>query len=165
MDDEELIKLGEAIRASDDPDIVQALDNGDTGAIARRANEPNDPIYVIYRNAIAANEIRVAIDSQDVVDITDGDRGACVDLLDIRRDTGFSGANPRDRSAWADIFSTAAGTNSREAIEGLWPKIATLAEQIYSLATGTGEISDPDTTSWQGIVSSNDVSQALRLTE
>ena len=165
MTDDELQKLGNAIRASEDPEIIQAIDDGDAGKIASKSNEPNDPVYIIYRNNVPADEVRAAIDAQDIVDITEGDRGACVDLLDIRRDTGFSGAQPRDRSAWADIFSTAAGTNSREAIEGLWPHVATLAEEVFSLGTGTGEIGDPDTSSWQGTVTTENVYQALLITE
>jgi len=150
------------ILASTDPIIIQGLADGNHGAIAKRYNENIVPDYWIFRNLVPSNEIRDAIDAQDIADITSSDRGRAVDLLTIREERGFSGANARDRSAWDDIFSVASGDNSQQAILVLWTRIATITEKVFALLTDTGVTSvTADTTSFQGKLSLRDVTNSL----
>jgi len=150
------------ILASTDPIIIQALLDGNHGVIAKRYNENVVPDYWIFRNLVPSNEIRDAIDAQDIANITSADRGRAVDLLTIREERGFSGANARDRSAWDDIFSVAAGDNSQQAILVLWTRLATIAERVFALSTDTGATqATADTTSFQGPLTLDDVTKAL----
>jgi len=150
------------ILASTDPIIIQGLADGNHGVIAQRYNESVVPDYWIFRELVPSDEIRDAIDAQNIADITSADRGRVVDLLTIRQERGFSGADARDRSAWDDIFSTAAGDESQQAILVLWTRLATIAERAFALLTDTGvSAATADTTSFQGNLSSLDVTNAL----
>ena len=150
------------ILANTEPVIVQALLDGNHGAIAVWYNELIIPDYWIFRAIVESDEIRDSIDAQDIADITTTDRGRAVDLLAIRQERGFSGANVRDRSAWDDIFSAAAGNNSQQAILALWTRPGTNAEKVFTLSTGTGATTAlADTTSFQGDLSPRDISDSL----
>ncbi len=152
------------IEANTDPAVVAGLANGDSSAIANWYNQNRSPDYWIFRNMVESNEVRDVIDAQNIADITDADRGRCVDLLAIRADRGFNGEVLHDRSAWDDIFSAAAGNESQQAIAALWQRLATNAEHLFRLSTGTGaDANNADTTGFQGNVTVSDVSQALAL--
>lgn len=151
------------IEANTEPTVINALAAGDAGAIANWYNLAASPDYYLFKETVSSDEIRDLIDAQNIADITDADRGRCVDLLAIRADRGFSGANARDRSAWDDIFSAATGDESQQAIAAYWTRLATNAEKVFSLATGSGaNAANADTTSWQGSLRHQDVSAALQ---
>lgn len=158
----QLTDLKTDIQANADPTVVQAISDGNHGAIAAWYNQDASPDYWIYRELVEADEIRDSIDVQDLADITDTDRGRVVDILAVRSERGFSGADARDRSAWDDVFSAASGDNSQQAIAVLWTRIATNSEGVFALSTGSGaNAANADTTSWQGELSSSDVTNAL----
>lgn len=158
----QLTALKADILANTNPVVVQALSDGNAGNIAAWYNLASVPDYWIFRDFVPSDEIRDAIDAQDIADITTADRGRALDLLTIRQDRGFSGENVRDRSAWDDIFSAQAGDNSQQAIMLLWTRIATNAEKVFALSTGTGSSrATADTVSFRGSVSQIDISAAL----
>ena len=144
------------------PDVASDLANGDYGAIAAYYNANASPDYHIYRGSVSSNEVRDVIDAQNIADITDADRGRCVDLLAIRADIGFSGANARDRSAWNDIFSAANGDESQQAIAALWTRLATRGEKLFTLSTGSGaDAANADTVSFEGSLSPSVIADAV----
>lgn len=150
------------IEANTEQVVVTALAAGDDGAIATWYNLDAIPDYWLFRNDVPSAEVRDAIDAHDIINMTDGDRGAVVDLLNIRLERGFSGAVDRDRSAWDDAFSTAAGDNSQQAILLLWTRLATNGEKVFSLSTGDGaNVANADTTTFQGDLTNNDIRDAL----
>ena len=158
----QLTQLKTDILANTDQQVVDGIANGDFGSIASWYNENASPDYFIYRDAVSSNEVRDVIDAQNIADITDADRGRCVDLLAIRAERGFSGESATDRSAWDDIFSAASGDESQQAINALWSRLATNAEKVFSLSTGSGaNAANADTTEWQGYLSFAEVNNAL----
>ena len=158
----QLTTLKADILANTDPAVIQALADGNDGAVAEWYNLDAAPDYWIFRDLVPSDEVRDAIDAQNIADMTSADRDRTVLLLGIRSDRGFSGANTRDRSAWDDIFSTAAGDESQQAILALWSRAASNTEKVFVLGTNTGATSAlADTTSFQGDITFRDVRDAL----
>ena len=63
------------------------------------------------------------------------------------------------RAFFDDIFSVAAGATTRAALNALWRRTTTRAENIF--AVGTGTEASPAVLGWEGNVSLNDISDAL----
>lgn len=165
LTDAQLTTLGNDIRANSNQTVIDALAAGAIGVIRDWYNGDASPNYWIYRGMVPVSEVRNAIDSQNLVDITTADLERAQALLDIRAEIGFYGTNSRDRSAWDDVFSAAAGDESQQAIAALWTKLATELEKAFKLDTGTGAANDADTSSVVGeTVTTQEVDRALELT-
>ncbi len=144
------------------PDVAADLAAGNLRAISDYYNGDASPDYWIYRSSVPADEVRLSIDAQDIADITEADRGRCVDLLALRADVGFSGGDARDRSAWDDIFSAANGDNSQQAIALLWARLASRVEKLLATGANTGASRAlADTAGFEGTVSPSAVRLAL----
>ena len=158
----QLATLKTDIQGNTDPVVVQALSDGNDGRIADWYNITATPSYWIYKSQVASDEIRDVIDAQNMVDIISADRERVMDMLNLRSSKGFSGENARDRSAWDDVFSAAAGDESQQAIAALWTREGTRGEQVFTLSTGTGADADnADTVSFQGALSYQVIRAAL----
>lgn len=159
----QLTTLKADILANTDPAVTTALANGDSGAVATWYNLEASPAYHIYKQLVSSDEIRDVIDAVNIVNITAADLDRVQALLEIRADRGFSGANARDRLAWDDVFSSATGDESQQAIAALWTRLATNAEKVFALSTGNGaSAATADTTSFQGSLSFQDINAALQ---
>ena len=163
----QLTDLKTDIQGNSNQTVIDALAAGDVGAIAGFYNLGASPDYWIFKNEVPASELSQAIDLQDMVDITAADKDRVLAMFEIRTlanpdDAVFHGDDPRTRSAWDDVFSAASGDNSQQAINALWTRVATNAEKVFSLSTGSGaNKNNADTTSWQGTLTHQDVSAAL----
>lgn len=158
------------IEGNTDQAVIDALAAGDSGAIAAWYNQDASPAHWVFRCLVSVGEIRQAIDAHNLVDITSADLDRVMALLELRggsgaqggNEIGFSGEVETDRTAWDDAFSAAAGDESQQAIALLWTRVATYAEQVHALGTGTGaDAANADTSSWQGTVTFSDVNKAL----
>lgn len=158
---------------SSNPDgTLQALITArDWGGVADWYNLTRSTAYWLFRDYVSTKEIQNAIDAQDIADITAADSDRAIKLLQIRggaltggEDVGFDGRVARDRSAWDDVFSVAAGDNSQQAILALWTRQATNGEYVFRLSTGTGaDAANADTTDFYGSISLSDVLNAQAL--
>ena len=122
------------------------------------------PAYFIYRRDVSAKEVSDAINLQNIADITTADSDRAVKFFQIRSYDGgqFHGDVASDRTAWSDVFSSAAGDESQQAIAALWSRLSTNAEKLFSLGTGTGaDAANADTTPFQGSLTSGDIGAAL----
>ena len=151
------------IEANADATVIAALAAGAHNAIADWYNLNAVPDYWIFRKTVSAKELSDAINLQNIADITTADSDRVVKFFQIRSFDGgaFSGESLSDRTAWDDVFSVAAGDESQQAIALLWQRIANNFETVFALSTGVGSNADPDTTSLQGSISTNEVSSAL----
>ena len=138
--------------------------NSDGAVTIRDAYNANaSPDYWIFRQNIDESELRMAINPNDMVNITATDKDRALALLEIRRDVGFDGTIQDVRDAWDDVFSAAAGDKSQQAIAALWRRLSTRGEKLFTLSTGAGTNADPDTTSFQGNITISDVLRAWAL--
>ena len=64
------------------------------------------------------------------------------------------------RAMFNDIWSGAGGTNTRAALLALWKRFATRGERVF--ATGTGTDASPGAFTFEGAISAQDISDALR---
>lgn len=158
----QLTALKTDIQGNSDQTIINALAAGDNGAIATWYNQVASPDYHVYEPTVSSDSIRDAINANDIANITDADRGRAVDLLAIRADRGFNGADADDRAAWDDIFSTVAGDKSQQAILALWTRLANRVEKVLSTNTGTGaDVANADTLDFAGTITYQEVGAAL----
>lgn len=164
LDASQLAAYKADILANTDPVIVQALSDGANNVITNWYNEDVSPDYWIYRDMVPTENVRDAINANDLVNITTADSDRVIKLLSVRQERGFSGADADDRAAWDDVFSAAAGDKSQQAIAALWTRTATNIEKLFSLSTGSGvDAANADTTSFQGAVTLQDTRDALAL--
>lgn len=64
------------------------------------------------------------------------------------------------RTMFNDIWSGAGGTNTRAALLALWKRFALRGERVYS--TGTGTDATPGLLVFEGLISAQNISDALR---
>ena len=153
------------IQANANQTVIDALAVGDAGVIASWYNLDVSPDYWILRDDVPSQEIANAINLQNMADITTADSGRAVQFFQIRavNGGGFHGSNASDRTAWDDVFSSAAGDESQQAIAALWQRTATNVERVFAAGAGGAGTSDgsssanADITTFQGSVSSADV--------
>lgn len=161
----ELTTIGNALRAESDATVVAALAAGDNNVLRDWCNDDAAPDYWIRRKLVSVEEVKAAINMQNIADLTATDKDRALALIELRGDGGYNGEVASDRSAWDDVFSAAAGDESQQAIAALWQREASNAEKMFALSTDTGATTaTPDTTSWQGDVTRDDVRVALDLT-
>lgn len=109
-------------------------------AIAALYNAEASPAFYVWRQDIPASEVANAINLQNLADITDTDSARCVRMFDIRSSNGgtFHGDRLSDRTAFADVFSAAAGDETETAIALLWYRKATRIEKLLALGNNPG---------------------------
>lgn len=150
--------LAAHIRANTTPAVVAALAIRNDVELARLYNLPS--AFIVWRKSVQTSEVGNAVNYIAVEAMTDANRG---------RITTFYTMNPQSfvprsdiRSYWANTFSGALGGQgqaTRDALEALWRRAASLAESIF--ATGTGTTVAPGDAFFEGTLSHEDVSLAL----
>ena len=154
-----------AIDAETDGELVGYRVSGADNSIAEWYSANASPDYWILRDDVPSEEVANAINLQNMADITTADSGRAVQFFQIRavNGGGFHGSNASDRTAWDDVFSSAAGDESQQAIAALWQRTATNVERVFAAGAGGAGTSDgsssanADITTFQGSVSSADV--------
>ena len=150
--------LAAHIRANQSPAVIAALAIRNDVELARLYNLAS--AFIVWRKTVQTSEVGNAVNYIAVEAMTDANRG---------RITTFYTMNPQSfvprsdiRSYWGNTFSGALGGQgqaTRDALEALWRRAASIAESIF--ATGTGTTVSPGETVFDGILSYGDISSAL----
>ena len=142
--------------------VIDALAAGANQTIADWYRQEASPQYTIYRRVVPAKEVSDAIFLENLEKITASKSAAVLQMFQIRTFDGgeFHGHVQSDREAFDNAFSAAAGNESQVAIAALWTRFANYAEKLFTVS-GSGTTIDPAVTSFEGLVSSSDVIQAL----
>jgi hypothetical protein len=158
------------MQAETDPVVVAALAAGNNTGLRDWYSGDAVPAYWIYRKSVPVREVAIAVNLQNMVDITATDKDRALAIFTIRNLSGdegggaFNGEVASDRSAWDDVFSSAAGDESQQAIAALWTRAATNFEKVFALSTGSGaDAANADTTELQDVLTLQDIRDAVAL--
>lgn len=142
---------------------AQPNTNVGNSAIASAMNAPASPAFVVWRSSVTTDEVGNAVNYVAVEAMTDANRGRITTFYAMNP-ASFSPARSDIRSYWANTFSGALGGQgqaTRDALEALWRRNATLLEKI--LSTGTGTTASPAILGYEGTVSPDEIEQARSL--
>ena len=125
--------------------------------LAALLNAAASPPFVVWKTGVPIGEVGRAFNASELAGLTSLNHTR-LQTLAIYLAGGVNPSNASVRAFFDDIFSGAAGTNTRVALSALWRRNARLIEKI--LATGTGSEASPATLSFEGAVSPADVHNA-----
>lgn len=148
------------IEANTDPTVIAALAAGNDNAIAAWYNGDASPNYYVWKTLVTVDELREAVDWAEVVtSLTTND------LLSFQLLTAsdVDPSNASIRTAFTEIFSVAQEPNSRAALIAIAKRVATNTEKLFASNSGTGVEGDPDTMTFEGNITDDDVRAALNL--
>lgn len=161
----ELRAFRTALLADTDPKVVAALAIRNDNEIARLYNQDTDPPFYVWKEAVTQDEImQNGFDWVRVDNLTNGKARIWEWLFK----NATASINPKKNNVRAGIAECWKGTAADNAVRlvvfGHCQKVATKAERIFSTGAGTEVTLDgtgPGTTTWHGLVTSNDVGEAL----
>lgn len=156
LTDAQLLTLKAAILAETNPTFVQWRDvEGATGMMAEWFNEPST--FVVWKSSVPKNEVGKAFQASALAAITAGNNDKLNNFA-AWNETVYP-ARADQRAFFDDIFSVAAGAQTRANLLALWKRFATRGERIY--ATGTGSDAAPGSLIFEGRINDAHVVRAL----
>lgn len=155
MTELQLQALATSIRSSVDSEIVAALAIRNDFRLMELYNAPSGKI--VWRSSVSKNEVGKAFVASALAAITAANNDKLANFVAWNETVEPSRAD--QRAFFDDIFSVAAGATTRAALNALWRRPATRAENIFAVGTGTD--ASPASLVWEGVVSLNDISDAL----
>jgi len=117
--------------------------------------------FVLWRKSVTTAEVGNAVNYIAVEAMTDANRGRITTFYTMNP-ANFDPSRADMRSYWSNTFSGALGGQgqaTRDALEALWRRNATVAEK--TLATGTGTFASPGAPTFEGSVSISDVAEIM----
>lgn len=155
MTPNQLTTLKAAILAETDATFVEARNNGDTGAMAAFFNVTAAPAFYVWRSNYTAEQIASAIDAG----VTQMDS-----LTASKRETllwwAGRGHDMRMAASQAAIDDlTGSQQTLKAALRNGAMRAVTRGERLF--ASGTGSTASPGSTTFEGVISPNDVVEAL----
>lgn len=160
---EQLPVLKTAILAETDPTFVEHRNNGSDNAMAEWFNALASPAFVVWRTRVTREEIQndPAFNFTQVDNLSTGSKYRIWDWMFDNSGRAIDASKPNIR---AGIDATWVGNAQllavRAAVVARCKRTARRCEKLY--ATGAGTDADPGTLSFEGSISTGDVSSALR---
>ena len=145
-----------------DPTLGPLASQGAYGPIRAALNTEASPAFVVWKSTCQTNDIGGVINYVAVAAMTTANLDRLRTMYQCNPTT-FDPSRSDIRTFLADTFSGALGGQgqaTRDALEALYRRNATVAEK--ALATGTGSFASPATAGFEGQVSDGDVETALR---
>jgi len=161
LNNAQLLVLKADILANTDPAVVQAVADGSMGTIANWYNQEAVPDYWVYRNNVSLNAIGNAIDGQNLADITTTNSTRLANFF-ITNPGGGLPSRQDHRAFFDDVFSGAAGSETRASLALLWVRKATYLVKLFA-TSGDGSPGDPATPTVEESLNYLDVVTALSL--
>lgn len=144
-----------------DPALASKPNSNDGNAdIAIEMNKLASPAWVAWKSTVTTNDVGNAVNYIAVEAMTDANRGRITTFYAMNP-SSFNPSRSDIRSYWSNTFSGALGGQgqaTRDALDALWRRNATRAEQ--ALSTGTGTTVSPATLGWEGTLTYDDVAAA-----
>lgn len=146
------------------PEWVALPNDSDTAFfIAAELNKPSNPAFVVYKSNETVAAVGQAVNYVAFEALTTANLEKINTFTRLNMQT-FPPSKADVRSFWANVFSGALGGQgqaTRDALEALWRRVATLGEKVY--ATGTGTTLAPGMLVVEGNISPADVQAARNL--
>lgn len=137
--------------------ITNGLQNNTANAIAEFYNAAST--FTVWKTNVSINEVGKKLNGTELAGLTTGNQTRLQTIAQYLA----GGINPSlsdNRAFFDDVFSGAGGTNTRAALLILWKRIANKIERLF--ATGTGSDAVPGLLVYEGSLSENDATNALR---
>lgn len=136
--------------------LISATPDTPDGAAATAAvyNAPADPVWWVWRSALAPADVLAVIVWPEYIARAAGEREAFGLLVSAP----INPATATIRQAFADIFSGASGAATRAALLAVSRRPATRAERLLSVGVGTEQA--PATLGYEGAVGLQDIQAA-----
>ena len=151
----QLQTLKAAIAAETDPAFIPFRQAGDEQGMANWYNQPST--FVVWRTSVPLSDVAANVDGVELVGLTAVKLAAYQSLL-------LAGSvNPskdRLRAGFDQVFSAAGGATTRPLLLALWKRFALRGEKVY--ATGTGSDATPGLLAFEGQITAQNISDALR---
>jgi hypothetical protein len=137
--------------------IANGLENSSANAIAEFYNAAST--FTVWKTNVSINEVGKKFNGAELAGLTTGNQTRLLTLAAYLA----GGVNPSladNRAFFDDVFSGAGGATTRAALLSLWKRIANKVEKLF--ATGTGTDAVPGLLTFEGSISEQDATNALR---
>ena len=135
----------------------QPMNSDGAFEIARQLNLIASPSFTVWKTNVSIKDIGDKLNGTEMAGLSSLNNTRLQTVVAL----SASGVNPSlidRRQFFDDIFSGAAGVNTRTNLLALWKRDATVVEKLF--ATGTGTSAVPATLVWDGSISYQDVDDA-----
>jgi len=159
LTDAQLQMLATHIKANTEPNVVAALAIRNDTELARLYNLLSE--LIVWRKTVSTFEVGNAVNYVAVEAMTDINRTK-VTTFYAMNPTSFDPSRSDIRTYWSNTFGGALGgqgQSTRDALEALWRRAATVFESVF--ATGTGNQANPASLVVEGQIGVNELSTAL----
>lgn len=156
----QLVVFKAAILAELNPVLVAARTAGDDEAMAAWYNTNTAPSFVVWKSIVSIIDTGQAFNGTEWAGMTSANHTRLQTVAQYLA-AGYKPSSADIRAMFNDIWSGAGGTITRASLLALWKRVATQAEKIF--ASGTGSDAVPATLAFEGKVTAQDVSDALRV--
>lgn len=154
----QLAALKAHIDASADLNVYPNTSDGNY-EVARLLNLEATPAFTVWKSSVPKNEVGKAFQASALAAITAGSNDKLANFAAWNEVVYPSRTD--QRAFFDDIFSVAAGAQTRANLLALWKRLATRCEKV--LATGTGSDVSPATLTFEGNIGWPDVQAARSL--
>lgn len=159
LDEAQKLSLKTAIDA--DPALSSQPQTPDGAfAIAAAFNLNASPDFTVWKSNVSIAEVGAAIDADELSGLPTND-ATRLDTFSTYNQSGVKPAKADRRSFFDNIFAGAGGATTRANLAVLWKRLATRAEALFAVGTGTD--TDPATLTFEGVISYQDVVAARAL--
>lgn len=146
------------------PELAALPNTNDSAyAIIEYMNKLVSPDFIVWKTFVSLADVGKTVNYIAVEAMTDANRGR-INTFYYMNPNGFNPSKEDIRAYWSNTFSGTLGGQgqaTRDALEALWKRKATVAEKLF--ATGTGTTLSPATLSFEGFITFNDVTNARSL--
>lgn len=125
--------------------------------IANAYNLNASPAFTVWRTAVTIEATGQAFNGAELAGMTTGNQTRLQTIAQYLAN-GYNAGLADVRQMFNDIWSGAGGTNTRANLLLLWKRLATRAEKLY--AVGTGSDASPAVLGFEGAISYQDVINA-----
>ena len=118
--------------------ILNAWPNNTDGAfeIAKAYNLPATPNFTLWKKVVTVTEVGTAMQSTAVAALTTANTSR-LQVMEQYSGGAFNPSLTDTRAAFDDIFSVAAGAQTRANLLALWKRLATRVEKLFAVGTGS----------------------------
>lgn len=135
-----------------------AIAQRDGPTIAAFYNAIASPSFTVWKSMVPINLIGKAFDNTELAGLTTANQTR-LQTLAMFLAGGVDPSQATNRAFFDDIFSGAGGANTRVKLLSLWKRLATRAEKLFAI--GTGSDAAPATLVMEGTLSGQDILNAL----
>jgi hypothetical protein len=137
----------------------RAIPNTSDGAfaLALLLNATASPSFTVWKTSVLQNEVFSVLEGSALSGLTTANTNRLM-VAGIYATTGLNPSSADVRFLFDDVFSATSGATTRSRLLTLWKRLATEAEKVFAVGTGSDAV--PATLTVEGSLSYQDVYDA-----